>query len=321
MYDLKRLQDKISESELESLEPFTSPTKFMEAGRGKFLVPREKLSKLIGNLSAQKSFGDVIEIGNESEIGQRAQTLIYKQLIELQPWRKGPFCLFGVHIDSEWQCHMKWARLKNHIRPLPGKRVLDVGSGNGYFGFRMLEAGAKLVIGLEPHLPYLAQFWAIKLFLPETDNYVLPCRLEDVEEHSFNFDTVFSMGVIYHRRSPLDHILQLKKCLAPGGELVLETLFVDGPAGFCLIPRKTYARMSNVWVIPSPGTLEQWLTRCGFTKITMINTSTTSSLEQRKTEWMPFESLEDGLDASNPTLTIEGHPAPRRMITIASLNS
>jgi tRNA (mo5U34)-methyltransferase len=31
------------------------------------------------------------------------------------------------------------------------------------------------------------------------------------------------MGVLYHRRSPLEHLWQLKDQLVNGGELVLET--------------------------------------------------------------------------------------------------
>ena len=318
--DFKRLQDKISESKLNALEPFTNQAKFVRIGQGKFLAPREELSKIARNYTAEKTFGDLIEIGKNNDLEKSLYTILYDQLIELKPWRKGPFSLFGIHIDSEWKCHMKWARLKNQIQPLTGKRVLDVGSGNGYFGFRMLEAGANLVIGLEPHMPYLSQFWAIKLFLPETDNYVLPYRLEDVTTRSYCFDTVFSMGVIYHRRSPIDHILQLKKCLAPTGQLVLETLSVEGPTGFCLTPRRNYARMNNVWFIPSRGTLEQWLTRCGFNNINVLDTSTTTTFEQRKTKWMPFDSLHEGLDRSNSALTIEGYPSPRRIIIAASLN-
>ena len=319
MDDLQRLQDKLSDNRLSALEPLVNPINFTQACQGKFLAPREKLLKIAKEHAIHRSFGDLIEIGEKSEIREDVYGILYNQLMDLRPWRKGAFSLFGVHIDSEWQCHMKWARLKDRIQPLTGKCVLDVGSGNGYFGFRMLEEGADLVVGVEPHLPYLSQFWAVKLFLPETDNYVLPYRLEDITTNKYYFDTVFSMGVIYHRRSPLDHILQLKKCLAPTGELVLETLFVDGPTGYCLMPRKNYARMNNVWFIPSLGTLEQWLARCGFTNITVINTSTTTSLEQRKTKWMPFESLVDGLDPLNSSLTIEGYPSPRRLILSASL--
>ena len=55
------------------------------------------------------------------------------------------------------------------------------------------------------------------------------------------------MGVLYHRRSPIDHLLELKGCLQTGGELVLETLVIDGGLGEVLVPENRYAKMRNVW--------------------------------------------------------------------------
>ena len=315
---LDRLIDKISNNELSALKHFANPAKFTQVGQGRFLSPQKELREVVGINASHRSFGDLIEIGSRSEIDKSASVNLCNRLLKLNPWRKGPFNLFGVHIDSEWQCQMKWSRLMEKIQPLTGKRILDVGCGNGYYGFRMLEAGADLVVGLEPHLPYTSQFWAIKQFLPEVDTFVLPYRLEEIAVNNYEFDVVFSMGVIYHRKSPIDHILQLRKCLKPSGELILETLFMEESPDFCLVPQKSYARMKNVWFIPSRGTLQSWLTRCGFKNISVISTSTTSVIEQRKTRWMPFESLDSALDKTNQMLTIEGYPSPKRVIVTAT---
>tara|TARA_Y100001970_G_scaffold263479_1_gene348969 strand:+ start:1709 stop:2674 length:966 start_codon:yes stop_codon:yes gene_type:complete len=315
---LDRLIDKISNNGLSALKHFASPEKFTQVGQGRFLSPQKELREVVGINASHRSFGDLIEVGSSDEIDKLASANLCNRLLKLNPWRKGPFSLFGVHIDSEWQCQMKWSRLMEKIQPLTGKRILDVGCGNGYFGFRMLEAGADLVVGLEPHLPYTSQFWAIKQFLPEVDTFVLPYRLEEIAVNNYEFDVVFSMGVIYHRKSPIDHILQLRKCLKPSGELILETLFMEESPDFCLVPQKSYARMKNVWFIPSRGTLQSWLTRCGFKNISVISTSTTSVIEQRKTRWMPFESLDSALDKTNQMLTIEGYPSPKRVIVTAT---
>jgi len=218
---------------------------------------------------------------------------------------------------SEWQSNLKWDRLVKEISPLESRRVLDVGSGNGYYGFRMLAEGAEMVLGIDPHVAYVAQFWLLKHFAAESPVFVLPLTLEQIPPSLNYFDTVFSMGVIYHRRSPIDHILELKSCLRPGGELVIESICVDGEAGYSLTPEKKYARMGNVWFIPSIPTLVQWLTRCSMEQISVIDESTTTVDEQRKTEWMPFDSLEDALDVNNPQLTIEGLPAPKRVVVKA----
>ncbi len=196
--------------------------------------------------------------------------------------------------------------------------MLDVGCGNGYHCWRMAGVGAELVIGIDPTQLFLAQFLAVRHFLgADYPVHLLPLTLEQVPTNLRAFDTVFSMGVLYHRRSPIDHLYELKSCLRQGGELVLETLVIDGGEGQILVPDGRYAKMRNVWFIPSPETLCGWLCRCGFNEVRLIDVTTTSVEEQRKTEWMQFESLSDYLDPANPQLTIEGHPAPQRAIILA----
>ncbi|MES9858132.1 MAG: tRNA 5-methoxyuridine(34)/uridine 5-oxyacetic acid(34) synthase CmoB [Sedimenticola sp.] len=237
----------------------------------------------------------------------------------LHPWRKGPYRLHGIDIDTEWRSDWKWDRLAPHITPLKGRSVLDVGCGNGYHCWRMAGAGADLVIGIDPTQLFLAQFLAVRHFLgKDYPVHLLPLGIEQLPTNLRAFDSVFSMGVLYHRRSPIDHLYELKSCLRQGGELVLETLVIEGDEGQVLVPDGRYAKMRNVWFIPSPATLCAWLSRCGFKEVRLVDVTTTSLDEQRKTEWMQFESLSDYLDPTNPQLTIEGHPAPRRAIILAT---
>ena len=197
-------------------------------------------------------------------------------------------------------------------------RILDVGCGNGYHCWRALGEGARLAIGIEPYLLYVMQFLAVKTYLRQEPCYVLPINLENYPGPFNYYDTVFSMGVIYHVRSPIDHLLQLKNCLSNGGQLVLETLVVDGKQGFCLTPSGRYARMGNIWFIPTTATLERWLQRCGYTDIRLVDTSVTTTEEQHSTSWMPYQSLVDGLDPGDPDKTCEGLPAPKRAIVTAN---
>ncbi len=261
---------------------------------------------------------DAVRIGSAGDINEQEQEELREALRALIPWRKGPFELFGIDIDTEWRSDMKWDRLRDHIAPLDGRTVLDVGCGSAYHCFRMLGAGAGLVIGLEPHLPYFVQFALLRRFVPQLPVFVLPIPMEKVPADLGCFDSVFSMGVLYHRRSPLDHLMELRAALRKGGELVLETLVVEGPAGYSLMPEKRYSRMSNVWFLPSCATTELWLRRCGFSNIRLIDLSTTTSAEQRATPWMPFQSLSDGLDPADNSRTIEGLPAPLRAVFIAT---
>ncbi|MDD5462787.1 MAG: tRNA 5-methoxyuridine(34)/uridine 5-oxyacetic acid(34) synthase CmoB [Methylococcales bacterium] len=261
---------------------------------------------------------DTVQIGQSNDLSETDRIALEHQLKILHPWRKGPYNLFGIEIDTEWRSDWKWNRLKNHISPLNHRLVLDVGCGNGYHCWRMLGAGAKLVVGIDPLLLNVMQFQAIRKLHGEAPVYVLPLGIEELPYGLKIFDTVFSMGVLHHRRSPIDHLLELKDCLQHGGELVLETLVINGGLGEALVPEGHYAKMRNVWFLPSCETLMSWLKRCGFNNIRLIDVNITSIEEQRSTEWMQFHSLKDFLDAKDSKLTCEGLPAPKRAIIIAN---
>lgn len=237
-------------------------------------------------------------------------------LMALSPWRKGPFELFGIHLDTEWRSDWKWARVAPHL-DLRNKRVLDVGCGNGYYMWRMLGAGADCVIGVDPSWLFFCQFQAMAHYLPQRPVWHLPFTLEELPAGLQGFDCVFSMGVLYHRRSPIDHLLALQDCLVRGGELVLETLVIEGDENAVLVPEDRYAQMRNVWFLPSVPALERWLRRAGFVDVRCVDVSTTTVDEQRSTEWMRFQSLADFLDPLDPERTREGLPAPRRAVMLA----
>ena len=261
---------------------------------------------------------DAVQIGRPDDLSEPDRMKLEHQLKVLHPWRKGPYNLFGIKIDTEWRSDWKWDRIKNYITPLNHRLVLDVGCGNGYHCWRMLGAGAKMVVGIDPFLLNVMQFHIIRKLYGDAPVYVLPLAIEELPYGLKAFDTVFSMGVLYHRRSPIDHLLELRDCLLPGGELVLETLVIDGTLGEVLLPEGRYAKMRNVWFLPSCETLLSWLKRCGFKNIRLIDVNPTSVQEQRSTEWMQFHSLKDFLNTENPKLTCEGLPAPKRAIIIAN---
>lgn len=315
--DLTSLAGILEGSPLASLLPLLSHDNLEQGNHGDAQRWRRLLAQLPNLQASSIQLGELVTIGTEADVDPEQRAILEQSLRGFIPWRKGPFSLFGIHVDSEWKSQLKWRRVVKAIAPLQGRNILDVGSGNGYYGFRMLESGARLVIGIDPHIPYVAQLRAIKHFAPDLPLYVLPLMLEQLPTPIPHFDTVFYMGVLYHRRSPIEHLLQLRSCLRSGGELVLETLYVDGDEGFSLTPADRYARMSNVWFVPSIKTIVRWLARCRFTEIQVVDESVTSIDEQRKTEWMPFESLGDALNPSNSELTIENYPAPKRVVVTA----
>ena len=245
------------------------------------------------------------------------QELLHLALKGLMPWRKGPYQFADILIDSEWRSDLKWQRVLPHLAALENRRVLDIGCGNGYHCWRMLDQSPGLVLGIEPSVLFNMQFQAMQKYLQRADFHLLPIAIEAMPADMCWFDTVFSMGVFYHRKSPIDHLYQLKGLLAPGGELCLETLVIDGGEGDVLVPEGRYARMNNVWFLPSAEELAKWLNRCGFEDVKIVDISVTTADEQRSTEWMQFESLADCLDPKNKNLTVEGLPAPKRAVLLA----
>jgi tRNA (mo5U34)-methyltransferase len=238
-------------------------------------------------------------------------------LLNLSPWRKGPFDVAGIRIDAEWRSDLKWERLRNSIAPLDDRIVLDVGCGNGYYALQMRKAGARAVIGVDPTLLFVMQFLAVNSFEKDPGVFVLPARLHELPLPAYQFDTTFSMGVLYHQRSPIDHLRQLRQTLRPDGQLVLETIYLPGDGAFARTPEDRYARMRNVWLLPSIDELSTWMRRSGYKDIHVIDKSMTTVDEQRSTEWMTFESLSEALDPNDPTLTVEGWPAPHRVVMTA----
>ena len=275
---------------------------------------------------------DAITINITLSDSERKQ--IVALLKQLMPWRKGPFYIgkqigndnSGIKIDTEWHSDYKWNRVAPHLSSLQGRKVLDVGGGSGYHGWRMAGAGADTVIIVDPSCLFYHQFMAIRHFVGSADvselgNYrthYIPVPLEALPAHSQLFDTVFSMGVLYHRQSPFEHLQQLRGQLVKGGELVLETLVIDGDANTVLVPHDRYAQMNNVYFLPSVAALIGWLEKVGFSNVRCVDLDVTRVEEQRATEWMTYQSLSDFLDPNDNSKTIEGYPAPKRATLIAT---
>lgn len=292
---------------------------FTQQLHGDFAHWQKTLTALPKTSVTERDTSTQVLAGKREDINEGEYKRLENLLKKFKPWRKGPYHIHGLHIDTEWRSDFKWDRLAPHISDLSNRYVLDIGCGSGYHLWRMHGAGAKFVVGIDPTQLFFMQFQAIQHFMQEPNVNLLPLGVEDLPELGA-FDTVFAMGVLYHRRSPIDFLYQLKAQLVKGGELVLETLIVEGDENTVLVPGERYAKMRNVWFLPSADAMCAWLERCGFTNVRLANIDTTTIEEQRKTDWIDTESLQDFLDPEDPTKTIEGYPAPKRAIFIANKN-
>ncbi|MBC3764403.1 tRNA 5-methoxyuridine(34)/uridine 5-oxyacetic acid(34) synthase CmoB [Neptunicella marina] len=284
---------------------------------GEFAKWQRLLEKLPQTAPSVIELADKVQFGHAADISEYQQKQIEGLLKQFMPWRKGPFFIHDIHVDTEWRSDWKWDRVSPHISDLKDRLVLDVGCGSGYHMWRMLAQDPKLVTGIDPTALFLIQFQAIKHFNPDPRIHLMPVGIEDMPALK-QFDTVFSMGVLYHRKSPVEFLQQLKSLLRPGGELVLETLVVEGDKHTVLFAGDRYAQMRNVWFLPSTDALTVWLERIGFKDIKVVDKDQTSLDEQRSTEWMTGQSLKDFLDPNDSNLTIEGYPAPLRATLIAT---
>lgn len=282
--------------------------RFSKAHHGDYCKWAEAIQALPPLTEAATQYGDTVRISGKVDAVD-----LHAALQVLHPWRKGPFQIGNTRIDTEWRSDWKWKRVAAALGELTDQRILDIGCGNGYFGWRMLAAGASEVIGVDPTLLFCMQHLAIQHYTRDLRNWVLPLKVEELPG-TVQFDTVLSMGVIYHRRDPLAHTHQLAELTRPGGQVVLESLVVEADQD--LIPQARYARMRNVWCVPTLASMQTWLSDAGFRDIEVVDVSSTSTEEQRSTAWMRFESLAEALDPQAPHKTVEGHPAPIRAVLV-----
>jgi len=227
------------------------------------------------------------------------------------PWRKGPFQINDLFIDSEWQSQIKYNLLEPYF-DLKDKIVGDIGCNNGYYLFRMLTHQPKKLIGFDPSAIYYSQFQFIDHFIKSGIVYEM-LGVEHVAFYEHKFDVLFCLGVLYHRADPVGMLKSLCKGLNKGGELILDTFMIDGEEEICLTPKERYSKIPNIYFIPTVNALKNWCHRAGFEKVEVLEIRKTDLHEQRKTEWINTQSLEDFLDPNDHNRTVEGYPAPKRV--------
>lgn len=282
----------------------------------KNIAPLREALKNLPNVKVENiKLDDVIEI--EGEISKEDLLSLKEIALLMRPWRKGPFKIFDIFIDSEWRSYIKYNLLKPYFN-LENKSVADIGCNNGYYMFRMLKENPKEIVGFDPSALFKTQFDFINSFI-KSDIVFEMLGVEHLPFYEKKFDTIFCLGVLYHRSDPVSTLKALKKGLNPNGELFLDTFFIESNEEIALIPRGRYSKIPNIYFIPSIKALSNWCERAGFKDFIVLEKRVTDTKEQRKTDWIYGESLDNFLDPNDSSKTIEGYPAPRRVYIKASI--
>ena len=257
-----------------------------------------------------------IVIGKESEINSSQKEILEENLLKLNPWRKGPFKLFGLEIDSEWRSDKKWERIKNFLPNKKGLRICDLGCSNGYYAYKLMNLEPDLIVGLDKTPLFIMQFFATKYYAKKLQELIiLPCMAEEFTQEKIDFDLLLSMGILYHAKDPEIHIETLNKLLKSKGFLILETIISLSKENIKINKDQTYAGMKNIGTIFTKDNLIKLINLYGFKNVEFVDQSYTDSSEQRATKWMPGKSIKDFLLPNGNT--IEGYPPVCRAIFIA----
>ena len=274
---------------------------------------KESVDKIVATSPKVLNYklGDTIEVELDKSYEDSYLTLITDCAKLMLPWRKGPFKIGSLFIDSEWRSYIKYNLLEPHFN-LDGKKVADVGCNNGYYLFRMLEQNPKKLVGFDPSALFFMQFKFINSFINSEIKYEM-LGIEHIEYYEYKFNTIFCLGVLYHRSDPIGSLKSLYRSLEDGGELILDTFMIDGKDDICLTPKERYSKIPNIYFVPTINALKNWCFRAGFKSVEILEIKKTELNEQRKTEWINSQSLNDFLDPQNPDITVEGYPAPKRV--------
>ena len=256
-------------------------------------------------------YGDWFSVGKKEDLSFEEHEIVLNAAKKLIPWKKGPFNIFWLEIDSEWQSNIKYNLIRPHFN-LKDKVVADIGCNNGYYMFRMLEDKPKRLIGFDPSPLTLHQFEFVNHFVKSDIIYEM-LGVEHLEFYNHKFDFIFMLGVLYHRPDPVGTLKSLARGLNSKGEILIDTFMIDGEDEICLTPNKRYSKIPNIYFIPTISALKNWVERAGFENFEVLATTVTTSEEQRKTDWSFDQSLEDFLDPNDNTKTVEGYPAPKRV--------
>ena len=302
--------DKLESARTQRREKLSRP---YHAAQAQIISQLPVADEIDGPLSTDLQ-GDWVSVGSTGNLNDGQHQLIQAAIETLQPWRKGPFRLFGHDIDAEWRSNLKWDRIRPALGELRGRRILDVGCGNAYYMWRAAAHDPAAIVGLDPSAVFYLAFEMFQRYLQRPELQYELLGVEELDIFDRAFDVAMCMGIVYHHRSPIPILNRLLKSLRVGGFAIIESQTIPGEGSMALFPEDRYAKARNVYFMPTKDCLINWARRAGFKNVELVDHTKVTQDEQRSTELMAYESLRDFLDPSDPNLTVEGYPAPYRTV-------
>lgn len=108
------------------------------------------------------------------------------------------------------------------LSPLKGKKIMDIGAGTGYFAFRMVEKGAKVIAADvdDRFLNYLKEKRK-KLGLKKEDLEVRKVPYDSPALKESEVDAVLIVNTYHHIENRTAYFKEVMNGLKPGGKLMI----------------------------------------------------------------------------------------------------
>jgi tRNA (mo5U34)-methyltransferase len=182
---------------------------------------------------AERQVADLLPIGVDPG---RAQATV-----DSVPLWFHTFCLDGGGVYTPGVARDHRYRVPVLPRDFSGRKVLDVGTFDGFYAFLAEARGADRVVAIdnEQYVDWVRSRFGIKLeggagfqaIAELLDSNVAYVRLDgyDLDALREEFDLILCCGILHRVRHPLGLLDVLRRRLGPGGEVLLETHGVTDP--------------------------------------------------------------------------------------------
>lgn len=164
----------------------------------------------------------------------------------------------------------RWIDLAGAVpADLSGKRVLDIGSADGFYTLEFARRGATEVVAIDPWKKHIGRIKWLKNYFDLQNITPVEGRIEDLTIEAYGrFDLVFMLGLLYHLKDPLRGLEAVSQL---SGVLYLESIsiFDEENSYLYLKPPQEGVHAIPKW-IPTTRCIRDMLEMVGFSNVREI---------------------------------------------------